>query len=98
MRTTSFTSSRVWPAAATSAWWRAASSWIRPPSSPTRVAACALASAIWRRLCSSASAFSMPFTCCSALAAIFTIAVEISPLLAASSSLMAEKSLALLPI
>ncbi len=40
----------------------------------------------------------MPLTCCSALAAILTIAVEISPLLAASSSLIALKSLALLPI
>ncbi len=58
----------------------------------------ALASAIWRRLSSSASAFSIPCTCCSALAAILTMAVEISPLLAASSSLIAEKSLALLPI
>ena len=57
-----------------------------------------MASAISRRLTSSASAFSIPFTWCSALAAIFTMAVEISPLLAASSSLIAEKSLALLPI
>ena len=62
------------------------------------MAASALASAICRRLWSRASAFSIPFTCCSALDAILTMAVEISPLLAASSSLMAEKSLALLPI
>ncbi len=40
----------------------------------------------------------MPRTCCSALEAIFTMAVEISPLLAASCSLIAEKSVALLPI
>jgi hypothetical protein len=57
-----------------------------------------LVSAILRRLSSKVSAFSIPWTCCSALEAILTMAVEICPLLAASSSLMAEKSVALLPI
>ena len=65
------------------------------PSATTRVDASSAAAAVARSRPSSSSASRMPRTWLSALWDILTMAVEISPLLAASSSLIAEKSLAL---